>query len=176
MSMPKDKSLNENCCEKTIFSKLHEKHAKDLHDFIYYKFGEQFNPKDKVQQAFLKLWENCKKISPDKAKSFLFSVANNTTLNVIKHEKVVLKYEKNSKPNDSDLKDPQFLLEEKEYMDKYQKALSNLTDEKRVAFLMNRAEGKKHKEIAKILGISRKAVEKRIYTALEQLRNEIDEI
>ncbi|RRO19710.1 RNA polymerase sigma factor [Flavobacteriaceae bacterium 14752] len=174
--MAKDKSLHKNCCEKTIFSKLHEKYAKDLHDFIYYKFGEQFNPKDKVQQAFLKLWENCKKITPDKAKSYLFSVANNTTLNVIKHEKVVLKYELNSKANDSDHQDPQFLLEEKEYMDKYQKALSKLTEEKRVTFLLNRVEGKKHKEIAKMLGISRKAVEKRIYTALEQLRKDIHEI
>ncbi|MBS3738502.1 RNA polymerase sigma factor [Mesohalobacter halotolerans] len=174
--MTKDKLLNKNCCDQSIFSKLHDKHAKDLHDFIYYKFGEQFNPKDKVQQAFLKLWENCKKITPDKAKSYLFSVANNTTLNVIKHEKVILKYESNTKSNNSDHQDPQFLLEEKEYMDKYQNALSKLTEEKRAAFLLNRVEGKKHKEIAKILGISRKAVEKRIYTALKQLRKEIHEI
>ncbi len=174
--MAKDKPLHNNCCEETIFSKLHEKHAKDLHDFIYYKFGEKFNPKDKVQQAFLKLWENCKKISPDKAKSYLFSVANNTTLNVIKHEKVVLKFELGANKNKSDNIDPQFLLEEKEYMDKYQKALSKLTEEKRVAFLLNRVEGKKHKEIAQMLGISRKAVEKRIYTALKQLRQDIHEI
>lgn len=174
--MKKDFPLHDNCCEKSVFSKLHEKYAKDLHDFIYYKFGEQHNPKDKVQQAFLKLWENCKKITPDKARSYLFSVANNTTLNVIKHKKVVLNYELKTSQNNSDHQDPQFLLEEKEYMDKYQKALSNLTEEKRVAFLLNRVEGKKHKEIAKILGISRKAVEKRIYTALKQLRQEIDGI
>jgi len=174
--MKEAKHLHNNCCEKSFFSKLHQKYAKDLHDFIYYKFGEQHNPQDKVQHAFLKLWENCKDISPDKARSFLFSVANNATLNVIKHKNVVLKYESVAKPNDSDNQDPQFLLEEKEYMDKYKKALSNLTEEKRVAFLLNRVEGKKHKEIAKILGISRKAVEKRIYTALEQLRQEIDGI
>ena len=174
--MKKEHPLYDNCCEKSVFSKLHEKYAKDLHDFIYYKFGEQHNPKDKVQQAFLKLWENCKKITPDKAKSYLFSVANNTTLNVIKHKKVVLYYELKTTQNSSDHQDPQFILEEKEYMDKYQKALSNLTEEKRAAFLLNRVEGKKHKEIAKILGISRKAVEKRIYTALEQLRQEIDGI
>ena len=174
--MKKERLLQDNCCEKSVFSKLHQKYAKDLHDFIYYKFGVQHNPKDKVQQAFLKLWENCKKITPEKAKSYLFSVANNTTLNVIKHKKVVLNYELKATQSTSVHQDPQFLLEEKEYMDKYQKALSNLTEEKRVAFLLNRVEGKKHKEIAKILGISRKAVEKRIYTALEQLRQEIDEI
>lgn len=176
MFMKKAQPLFETCCEKSVFSKLHQRYAKDLHDFIYYKFGEQHNPKDKVQEAFLKLWENCKKIAPNKAKSYLFSVANNTTLNVIKHKKVVLNYELNSNHKSSEHQDPQFVLEEKEYLDKYQKALSNLTEEKRAAFLLNRVEGKKHKEIAEILGISRKAVEKRIYSALDQLRKEIDGI
>lgn len=170
------KSLQKDCCNTSVFDSIHRKYAKDLHDFIYYKFGEQNNPKDMVQTAFLKLWENCKSVTPDKAKSFLFSVANNTTLNVIKHNNVVLKYEKNATLSKSNIQDPQFLLEEQEYMEKYQNALSNLTPEKRVAFLMNRVEGKKHKEIAKLLGISRKAVEKRIYTALDQLRKEIHEI
>lgn len=174
--MKKKKALFKNCCEKHVFAKLHQKHAKDLHDFIYYKFGEAYNPKDKVQVAFMKLWENCKDIAIDKAKGFLFSVANNTTLNAIKHKKVVLKYELKSHKKDSDNQDPQFLMEEREYMDKYQKALSQLTEEKRTAFLLNRVEGKKHKEIAEMLGISRKAVEKRIYTALDQLRKEIDGI
>lgn len=174
--MNDEKDLFKNCCEKSLFAKLHQKYAKDLHDFIYYKFGEEHDPNDKVQVAFMKLWENCKDIIPEKAKSFLFSVANNTTLNVIKHKKVVLNYELKSNKSHSNNQDPQFLLEEKEYMDKYQKALSNLTEEKRVAFLLNRVEGKKHKEIAEILGISRKAVEKRIYTALDQLRKEIDGI
>ena len=174
--MKNAKPLFENTCEKTVFSKLHERYAKDLHDFIYYKFGEHYNPKDKVQEAFMKLWENCKKISSDKAKSYLFSVANNTTLNTVKHRKVVLKYESNASKNNSNIQDSQFLLEEKEYLNTYQKALSNLTEEKRVAFMLNRVEGKKHKEIAELLGISRKAVEKRIYSALKQLRLDIDGI
>jgi len=174
--MKNAKPLFENTCEKTVFSKLHERYAKDLHDFIYYKFGEHYNPKDKVQEAFMKLWENCKKISPDKAKSYLFSVANNTTLNTIKHRKVVLKYETDASKSTSNNQDPQFLLEEKEYLSKYQKALSKLTEEKRVTFMLNRVEGKKHKEIAELLGISRKAVEKRIYSALKQLRQDIDGI
>lgn len=170
------KSIQKDCCNTSVFDSIHRKYARDLHDFIYYKFGEQNNPKDIVQTAFLKLWEHCKNVTPDKARSFLFSVANNTTLNVIKHKNVVLKYEKSSALSQKNIEDPQFLLEEQEYMKKYQKALSKLTPEKRVTFLMNRVEGKTHKEIAKLLGISRKAVEKRIYTALEQLRKDIHEI
>lgn len=169
------KKLFESICEEVVFSRLYEKFSKDLYSFIYYKYGEQFNPKDKVQEAFIKLWENCNKISPEKAKGFLYSVANNLTLNAIKHEKVKLKYAKKSQPNQTN-ENPEFLLEEAQYLEKYQKALSKLTEEKRVAFLLNRVEGKKHQEIAEMLNISRKAVEKRIYSALEQLRKEIEEL
>ena len=67
-------------------------------------------------------------------------------------------------------------MQEKEYHIKFQKALSNLTEAQREAFLMNRIEGKRFKEIAEILDISTKAVEKRIYGALEKLRKEIKEL
>lgn len=169
------KDLYEDVCEERLFSKLFKTHAKNLHDFIYYKYGEHINPKDQVQEAFIKLWDNCKKVPFLKAKSFLFTVANNLTLNEIKHGKVKLKYQQLG-TNDRTNENPQFILEEKEYLQKYQKALANLTEPQRVAFLMNRVEGKKHREIAELLGISKKAVEKRIYGALKKLRKDIDGI
>lgn len=169
-----DKPLHKDVCEERIFGKIHQKYAKDLHDFIYYKFGNEADANDKVQHAFLKLWENCKKVSLDKAKSFLFSVANNATLNVMKHKKVVLKYQKQSQKTSTQI-DPQHVLEEKEYLQKFQNALAKLTPEKRVTFMMNRVEGKSHQEIADLEGISKKAVEKRIYTALKQLKEELGE-
>ncbi|WP_299257825.1 sigma-70 family RNA polymerase sigma factor [uncultured Aquimarina sp.] len=171
--MPKD--LFENVCEERLFSELFVKHSKNLHDFIYYKYGEHINPKDQVQEAFIKLWDNCNKVSLEKAKSFLFTVANNLSLNQIKHDKVKLRYQQ-TETKDRTNESPHFILEEKEYLQKYQTALTKLTEAQRVAFLMNRVEGKKHKEIAELLGISRKAVEKRIYGALEKLRKDIEGI
>lgn len=41
--------------------------------------------------------------------------------------------------------------------------------------MLNRVEGKTHQEIADLEGVSKKAIEKRIYTALKQLKNEIGE-
>ena len=169
------KSIHKNTCNSNVFSELFKKHSKNLHDFLYYKFGEQYNPKDKVQDAFIKLWDNCAKVPPEKAKSFLFTTANNLTLNAVAHKKVVLKFEKRPQKNSTNLS-PEFLLEEKQYNEKLQKALTNLTEAQRVAFLMNRAEGKRFKEIAAILDISVKAVEKRIYGALKKLRQDIDEL
>lgn len=169
------KQLHKNICEEHLFSSIFNKHAKDLHNFLYYKFGDLLNPKDKVQEAFIKLWENCEKVTPEKAKSFVFTAANNLMLNEVAHQKVVLKHQQ-TKPKSHTNEDPEFLMQEAEYNDKLQKALSNLTDAQREAFMMNRVEGKRFKEIAEILGISTKAVEKRIYGALTKLRKDIKEL
>ena len=167
--------LKENICDETLFSAIFKRHSKDLHNFLYYKFGESYSPADQVQDAFVKLWENCGKITPSKAKSFLFTVANNATLNATAHKKVVLKYQKLSHKNYTH-ETPEFILESDEYMKKLQDALSNLSEIQRTTFLLNRIDGKKHKEIAALLGISQKAVEKRIYGALKKLRETIKEI
>ena len=148
MSQP----IIDNICDQSLFERFYKKHAKDLHDFLYYKFGERLNPEDKVQEAFIKVWQNCSKITPDKAKSFLFTTANNLMLNAFAHEKVVLKYNQQPQKISTD-ESPEFVLQEKEYHEKLQRALANLTEPQRVAFLMNRVEGKRFKEIASILNM-----------------------
>ena len=169
--MPKD--LNENICEASTFERVYNKYADDLHDFLYYKYGAQFNPKDKAQDAFMKLWDNCKKVTFAKAKSFLFTVENNMMLNEFKHQKVVLNYQK-TKPENYNNETPEFVLEQKEYLEKYKEVLSNLKEEQRVAFLLSKVEGKKHSEIAEFLGVTQKVVEYRIYSAFNILKTELE--
>lgn len=129
--------------------------------------------KDLVQEAFIKLWENCHKVPESKAKSFLYTVCNNAFLNEVAHKKVVLRFAEKKQPENNS-QSPQFLLEEKEFDVRLQKAIANLTEAQRTAFLLNRIDGKKYREIAEILNISVKAVEKRISQALASLRQEID--
>ena len=111
---------------------------------------------------------------PEKARSFLFTVANNSMLNELAKKKTVLAYNQ-QKVKSSTSESPQYVMEEKEYMNRLQNAIESLTEEQRVTFMLNRIEGKKHKEIAEMLGISRRAVEKRIYTALGILRKKVGE-
>ncbi|RSK40620.1 RNA polymerase sigma factor [Mangrovimonas spongiae] len=169
------KNLNDNICNEPLFSKLFKTHAENLHNFLYYKFGSHLNPQDKVQEAFIKLWQNCAKVSPQKAKSFLFTVANNLMLNEAAHQKIVWKHQQ-TKPKSHTNESPEFLLQEKEYLNKLETAISKLTEAQRVAFMLNRIDGKTFKEIATLLDISTKAVEKRIYGALKKLRKDIDEL
>lgn len=169
------KPLQDTICNELIFSRFFEKHYQSLYSYLYYKFGDYLNPEDKAQEAFTKLWQNCSKVTPSKAKSYVFTIGNNLMLNEVKHHKVVLQHQK-IKPKSHTNESPEFVMQEKEYLHKLQTAISNLTESERTAFLMNRVEGKKHKEIAAILDISSKAVEKRIYRALNKLRKEIKEL
>jgi len=164
--------LHQNICDKKIFSQVYEKYGDDVHNFLYYKYGDQYHPSDKTQEAFIKLWEHCKKVTLSSAKSFLFTVANNLLLNEIKHQKVVLQYQK-IKPKDYTYENPEFLLEKEQFLQQYQKAMSSLTEEQRVAFSLSKIEGKKHSEIAEMLGVTQKVVEYRIYSAFDKLKSEL---
>lgn len=169
--MPKE--LNEHICEDKVFERVYNKYSQDLLNFLYYKYGSQINPNDVVQDAFIKLWDNCKNVSLNKAKSFLFTVANNLTLNEIKHQKVVLKYHQ-VKPKEYTNESPEFILEKEQFLQRYQNVLENLNEEQRIAFLLNKVEGKKHSEIAELLGVTQKIVEYRIYSAFNTLKKELE--
>lgn len=161
-------------CEELTFAGIFSRHAKTLRNYLYFKFGNENQAEDTTQEAFIKLWENCGNVSPDKAKAFLYTVANNASLNQIAHQKVVVAFAKKSNPTGTDNQSPEFILEEEQFKIKLQKAIAGLTEAQRVAFLMNRIEGKKYHEIADILEISIKAVEKRIHGALLELRKQIE--
>ncbi|MFD2589018.1 RNA polymerase sigma factor [Croceitalea marina] len=164
-----------NVCEEQIFSSVFKANSKTIFNYIYYKFGNEEKANDAVQEAFVKLWENCAKVTPEKAKSYLYTVANNLYLNVIKAEKVRLKYAdmySNSISNES----PEFVLEEKQFKQKLDKALNTLPENQRTTFLLNRIDGKKYAEIAEMEGVSIKAIEKRMHLALKTLREKIDGI
>jgi len=159
-------------CDDEVFNEQFKAHSRDIHNFLYYQFGEQNFPQDIVQIAFLKLWDNCEKVPPEKARSYLFTVAYNQMLKELSKKKTALKYS-DTKPKGYTIESPEYVMEENEYMIKLQDALLSLTEDQREAFLLNRIEEKKHKEIAEMLGISRKTVEKRIYAAVRILNEKL---
>ena len=162
-------------CEEFIFSGFFKANVKSLRNYLYFKFGNEEKANDITQDSFIKLWENCKKVPLEKAKSYLYTIANNASLNEITHQKVVLKYAQNNPGNDKTNLNPEFLIEEEQFKQKLEKAIGKLTEGQRTAFLLNRIEGKKYHEIAIMLNISVKAVEKRIHGALVSLRTEIEQ-
>jgi RNA polymerase sigma-70 factor (ECF subfamily) len=167
---------NSNVCKESVFQGLFDSISQELHNFIYYKFGKDNNPEDLVQEAFIKLWDNCHKVSLENARGFLFTVANNLSLNAAARAKTALNYRISNPSDDTDKESPHYQLELNEFDGRLKNALENLPEDQRTTFLMNRIDGLKHKEIAERLGISQKAVEKRIYTALKKLKDELGNI
>lgn len=169
----KEGNIN-NVCEEEVYTSIFSAHSKTIFNYIYYKFGNEEKAYDAVQEAFIKLWENCSKVAPNKAKSFVYTVANNLYLNVIKAEKVRLKHR--APTQSTEYESPEFIMEEQQFKEKLDMALQNLPKNQRTTFLLHRIDGKKYAEIAELEGVSVKAIEKRMHLALKTLRNQIDGI
>ncbi len=171
-----DKDSNElSLCKSKVFERIFDSHSRLLYNFIYYKCGDTDVANDIVQEAFIKLWENCKKVLFLKAKSFVYTIAKNLYLNLVDHQKVKLKYHQ-EKEQELNYESPEYLLEEIEFKTKLNKAIADLPEKQRVVFLLNRIDNKTYKEIAEMMDVSVKAIEKRMHLALISLRKTIGNI
>ncbi len=165
--------MEKNLCDKKLFKKVFDAYAKELKRFLYFKFRDLTSAEDVLQESFLKLWKNCDKVSYDKVKSYLFTVANNSFLDIKKHEKVVRNHHKKV-IREENIQSPEYLMIEKEFLEKVEKAIAELPEKQREVFVMSKIEKMKYKEIAEKLGISVKAVEKRMRNALMNFKEKID--
>ena len=163
------RTQEKSVCDQAVYSSIFREYSKTLFNFLYYKSGNQKLAEDLTQEAFLKLWINCSKVNFEKAKGFVFTTGQNLMLNSFKHDKVRLKFA-NLGHSEAFNESPGFLLEEKELKQQLESAISDLPEKQREVFLLSRIDKKTYKEIAEMLGISRQAVEKRIYNALNTLR------
>lgn len=156
-------------CKEEVYKSLFRKLAPELRNFLTYKFRDIERAEDIVQEAFIILWKSCKDVAPEKAKSFLYKVGQNQFLKLFEKDRVKNSYLQihHSTVN---TEDPAFNLEHNELDKKLRDAIENLPDGQREVFLMNRIDGKTYKEIAEVLEVSVKAVEKRMHKALVKLR------
>lgn len=161
--------MSKNVCEENVFNSIFMEHSEKIRNFIYYKCGNLSQAEDLVQDAFSKLWQNCEHIVFEKAKTYLYTVAKNMFLNEVAHRKIVLKFEQKNHPIE-EKETPEFLLEQKEFKQRLEDAISELPENQRVVFLLNRIDKKTYREIAEELELSVKAVEKRMHKALKYLR------
>lgn len=163
------KEQQPSLCEEATFTTVFSEYSQTLFRYLYYKTGNASLSEDLTQESFTKMWKNCASVIFATAKSYVFTIANNLLLNEYKHQKVVLKFQE--KPQaDRTIEDPEYLMEEREWKAKIEAAIAALPEKQRTVFLMSRIDKKTYKEIAEVLGISKQAVEKRIYKALDALR------
>ncbi len=169
---------NNSICNEQTFDRFFKSHAKLLRNHIYYKFGDLQQAEDIVQDAFIKLWNNCSKVTLDKAKSYLYTIATNLGISITRHQKVRFKYQDyiTQRKNDVNNESPEFIILEKEYMERLKNAIAELPERQREVFLLSRIDKKTYKEIAELSGVSVKAIEKLMHKALLALRKKIGNV
>ena len=158
-------------CSEPVFKSVFESHFKLLRNYLVFKYKCIDRAEDAAQNAFVILWQNCSLIKPEQARSFLFTTANRLSLNAIKHENIVNKFALEAKPESIQKETPESVLMQTELKQKLEKAIAALPEKQRIVFLMNRFENQTYAEIADLLELSVKAVEKRMHLALKLLRD-----
>lgn len=158
---------------KEDLKSIYDKYFEALRGFLYYKSGDIEVAEDLVQEVFLKVWEKREEIEKGTVKSLLYTMCNNLLVNYFNHQKVVQKHQKEAPTSEKNASTPQFVLEEKEFETKLNNIISSLPDGCREVFLMNRIDKLKYVEIAERLGLSVKAVEKRMSKAISILKEKL---
>jgi RNA polymerase sigma-70 factor (ECF subfamily) len=128
---------------------------------------------DIAQNVFVKVWTKKIEIASGNIKSLLFKMATDEFISHIRRKKVEKEYTESIdlrlilEPDNND-----DLLEKKVL---FQKALNQLPEKQKTALLMNKMQGLTYKEIAEVLNLSQKAIEKRIGLALKALKQNLNQ-
>ena len=152
------------------FKTLYYRYFEALFRFLWRQTANEELAKDLLQELFSRVWRSREHLDPQQPiKSYLYRIGHNL---VIDHRR------QNVHPVDS-LEahpeiEPSYSADEPfDLQDKIQAAISALPEPVRLVFAMNRFDGVKYAEIAKVLNISVKTVEARMSKALAILREKL---
>lgn len=165
----------QDVCKESVYERLFISVAPLLRNFLLYKFRDRERADDMVQEAFFVMWQNCKKVTPALAKAYLFRVAQNQYLKLLDKDKVRQKHLDLQTTQQND-ESPEYQMEYNEFEATIKDAIDQLPEGQREVFLLNRIEKKTYAEIAELLDVSVKAIEKRMHKALVKLRKICKEI
>lgn len=152
------------------FKRDYDKLVQPIHRYFIYNCGDKDEAKDLTQEVFIKYWQKIDSIDEKGVSSYIYMIAKNLIINKYKRDKVKLKFRERIE-EDVDKNDPQYILEYKDYKTRLEQVIGDMPATQREVLLMHRIDGYKYKEIAEKIGISVKAVEKRMNLALKRIKN-----
>jgi len=152
----------------TLFQELQPK----IDRFLWLRIRSVEASEDLIQEVFLRLWDNRTKLKSDtNIEAYLFRIASNLATDYLRsakqRETASDELEVQTQESSSDIAEANNLAAT------IDKLLSKLSDAPRTAFILSRYEQLSHKEIADVMNISVKTVEKHISKALHFLKNEL---
>jgi len=154
------------------FKNIFDANFDEIRNYIFYRCGDKELATDIAQECFLKLWEKREKIRLIHLKGLLYKMASDLFINHFHHQKRTKLLFQNITFQEQDYS-PEELLSFDQLKEKYETLILEMPDRERTVFLMSRIDGLMYKEIANRLGLSVKAVEKRMKNALNFIRTSL---
>lgn len=156
------------------FDQLFNKYGSSLFSFVASVLKDESDAEEVVQDVFLKIWEKRRDLDPSLSfKSYLFTIALNTTKNRYRKKLQAEKYKQDvalklnlNQTSDFDA------IEYRNLLDYVDKIIEKLPPSRREIFILSKKDGLKNLEIAKLLNISEQTVKNQLVSAMKFLRSE----
>ena len=159
--------------DESAFRKIFEKYTAPLINLAHRFTRSQPAAEDVVQEVFIKIYE--KKVRPDtraKFSTWLYRVTVNASIDYFRRSKWT-RAAVDEQLADPHPQNPRQTLSENEVKVGVQAAVAGLPEKFRYPISLYQFEDLSYREIARILEITEKAVERRIYKAKEILREKL---
>jgi RNA polymerase sigma factor (sigma-70 family) len=125
-----------------------DEHSDGVYRFVLKNVRDEEMARDVVQEAFMKMWEKASTIDASKAKSYLYTTAYHTMIDMIRKEK---RYTSDENVGEQVFSTRNEYSDLKEVIDE---AFYKLNEAQRTVLLLRDYEGYSYKEIAEIMKIS----------------------
>ena len=165
--------------ELMLFQELFERYFRSLVTYAYRYVNDWHVSEDIVQDVFMALWVNRNEIDfEEPVKPYLYRATYNRSINHL--NSVLVQRRVDHTDNLDELIDYEILsynqhdnLLLKEIEEEISSFVKTLPEQRKKVFLLSREENMKNKEIAFLLNISEKIVEKHITKALSDIRTHL---
>ena len=161
--------------DEVAFRYLFEHYYPSLCLFAKRFIDDRETREDIVQEVFFRLWDKRKQITvTSSAQNYLLTSVRNLCLNYLRRQEVQQPFEESlfDQPDDEE---GDGLIQLRELEEQLAQALAQLPSEYRLAFELNRMEGKSLEEVAQRMGVSTRTVERYRDKAIALLQTELKE-
>lgn len=162
--------------DRVAFYNIYERYCKRLYGFVLRYIKVEADADGIVQEVFIKIWESRNKLDAYTSfESFLFTIAYNTTISLLRKRANEKKYLEHLKSIQQIQKAPDLIdeIQLKELNEQVHNLLNELTPRQKEIFQLSREEGLTHDEIAKKLNISLNTVKKHMANSLSFLKSNL---
>ena len=159
------------------FDMVFKKYGNRLFGFALSYLKSKEETEGLIQNVFLKLWENRKKLKQESSlKSYLFTIAYHEMCQIFRKKQIHEKFLKEKITSIDSATDLEDMLEYKATIEQVEKLVNKLPEKQRLVFIKSRNEGKSSKEIAKEMNLAPGTVDNLISLTLKFLRQHLSDV